>query len=446
MGASLNLALKNLTRKKRRNAILAIAIAFGFFVVTSIDGFISGVVYNFEDQITQLTGGTVLMQGFEQIPAETEGEKPKLINIVRDRQYIENLIKNSNIQYQSYSCYTSTVGQMIFEGKKSLTQLYGRNLEDSSFLNSLQYISGGIENLSDPQALIITDKTADSMNLEVGDQLIISTSTIYGQNNFADFTIAAIIKSNSFTNTIQCYSHLDYVNELVGIPAGGYSTFTINLENKNLQSMVANILEAQIRKDGHNVTSRIQAAMDSPRNIGRGIEKQIDVKNNTWEGTKYAVETLYDEFPQIQEVLLYVHIISTIILITILFIVMIGVSNTYRMILYERIREIGTMRALGMTRKITKRIFSLEAIILCVIGAAGGMILSFIVMGIIHLIPVTNDALLLFTMAGHFTFKISASSIIIQYLLLILLTFCAVRGSAKKAAKMSPAQALRTVK
>lgn len=74
------------------------------------------------------------------------------------------------------------------------------------------------------------------------------------------------------------------------------------------------------------------------------------------------------------------------------------------------------------------------------------MILSFIVMGIIHLIPVTNDALMLFTMAGHFTFKISASSIIIQYLLLILLTFCAVRGSAKKAAKMSPAQALRTVK
>ena len=37
------LALKNLTRQKRRNAVLAIAIAFGFFVVTTVDGLVTGM-------------------------------------------------------------------------------------------------------------------------------------------------------------------------------------------------------------------------------------------------------------------------------------------------------------------------------------------------------------------------------------------------------------------
>ena len=38
MKGTLKLSVKNLTRQKRRNAILALAIAFGFLVVTFIDG------------------------------------------------------------------------------------------------------------------------------------------------------------------------------------------------------------------------------------------------------------------------------------------------------------------------------------------------------------------------------------------------------------------------
>ena len=37
---------RNLTRQKRRNVILAVAIAFGFFVVTMIDGLTTGMVSN----------------------------------------------------------------------------------------------------------------------------------------------------------------------------------------------------------------------------------------------------------------------------------------------------------------------------------------------------------------------------------------------------------------
>jgi len=252
---------------------------------------------------------------------------------------------------------------------------------------------------------------------------------------------------------MQAYADIEDVNTIIEMPEGGYSMFSIYLRDKNQQTKAAMAIENRIRQDSEknpeiNVTSRLLAMKTNPTNIGKGIEKQIDTKKpeNEWKGVKYGVETLYDEIPQIKTVLNIVHVITTVILIVILLIVMVGVSNTYRMVLYERIREIGTMRALGMTGKDTRRVFTNEAVILCIIGALAGLIFAALVMTIVHFIPINNEALSFFLKKGHFTFKMSVLSIIIQYIILILLTSWAVRGSAKQAARMSPAEALRTVK
>ena len=449
---TISLALRNLTRNKRRNAILAIAIAFGFFVVTAIDGLTTGMVGNMENQITQLVGGNVITQGLEWLPPETEGGKAKIVNIVRDRDYIKNIVDKCGIKYDYYSCFTSESGQLIFNGKKSVAQLYGRDLTEKFLLDSFKFVSGGI-NPELENGLIISDKTAESMNLQVGDQVIFSTNTVYGQNTFADMTVMGIIKSNSFINTMQAYCDIEDLNKIIEMPEGGYSMFSLYLKDKNQQTKAAMMIENAIHADHEtnpeiNATSRLQAMKTNPNNIGKGIDKQLDVRKpeNEWKGVKYGVETLYDEIPQIKTVLNIVHVITTVILIVILLIVMVGVSNTYRMVLYERIREIGTMRALGMTGKDTRRIFTNEAVILCVIGALAGLIFAGIVMFIVHLIPITNESLSFFLSKGHFSFKLSILSIIIQYIILIVLTTLAVRGSAKQAARMSPAEALRTVK
>ena len=452
MKGSINFSLKNLTRQKRRNAVLVAAIAFGFFVVTAIDGLTTGMVSNLENQITQLVGGNVLTQGLEWLPPETEGSKPKIVNIVRDRNYIKNIIDECNIKYDYYSCFTMSSGQIIFNGKKAMTQVYGRDLEEKQLVDSMQFVSGGID-LSIPNGLIISEKTANTMNLQVGDEVIYTSYTVYGQNTVADMKIMGIIKANSFINTMQSYCDIEDLNKIVEMPQGGYSIFSIYLRDKNKQTKAAIAIEERIRKDSENnpeinVTNRAFAMQTNPTNIGKGIEKQIDVNKpeNEWKGVKYGVETLYDEIPQIKTVMNIVHIVATTILLVILFIVMIGVANTYRMVLYERIREIGTMRALGMTGRDTKRVFTTEAVVLCVIGAILGLILALIAMAIIHFIPIGNEALSLFLNKGHFSFTVSVGTVILQYILLIVLTSLAVRGSAKKAASLSPAEALRTIK
>ena len=473
------LAFKNLTRQKRRNAVLAMAIAFGFFIVTTIDGLISGMVSNMEELVTQLTGGTVLIQGLEissptdahevtELEAEavsdpaisenpeqpsgstaidkTPEKKKKAATIIRDREYLQNLIDSNHIKYKYVSKYTYAAGQMIFNGKKSFATVYGYDFENSHIKDSFQLTAGSLDNLAEPNAIVVSEKFAESLDLQIGDQMTFSTFSINGQGEVGDFTVGAIIKANTFVNTMMAYADIETVNRIIGIPEGGYTTFTIFLENKNHQAKVADKIEALIRKDGKNVTSRKEAMRTNPTNVGRGIEKQVKPELVSWEGTKYAVETLYDEVPAIRTVLNVVHIITTTILLVILLIVMVGVSNTYRMVLYERIREIGTMRALGMTGKATGETFTAEAVILCLIGALTGFIVSGIAMFAMHMLVKPTESIAMFLHNGHLSFKLSPVSIIIQYLLLILLTILAVRGSAKQAASLSPAEALRTVK
>ncbi len=446
MSMIFSLALKNLSRQKRRNAVLAIAIAFGFFVVTTVDGFISGMVGNLENQITQMVGGTVLIQGLERIPAGGENKKPSVAAIVRNADYIRNLVTENFKDYNSFSCYSMCGGQIIFEGKKSLVTMYGRDFTEESFLDSLPFSHGGPENFSMFNALIISEKTADAMNLQVGDILTFTCSTIYGQNTVEDFTVAGIIKSNNFLSSMQIYTDIKNLNRIIGIPEAGFSTFTINLRNKKDQTKIANKVEALIRADGVQVTSRLEAMKTNPANIGKGIEKQVNPEKYSWEGTKYAVETLYDEVPAIKTLLNIVHVVTTVVLLVILFIVMVGVSNTYRMVLYERIREIGTMRAVGMGRKETKNVFLSEAVVLCLIGALAGFLLSLLVMLIVGRIPIHSESLSMFLDNGFFSFTLSTGVIIFQYLLLVVFTIVAVYGSAKTAAKLNPAEALRTIK
>ncbi|MCQ2612691.1 MAG: ABC transporter permease [Treponemataceae bacterium] len=446
MNKTLHLALRNLTRQKRRNAILAIAIAFGFFVVTAIDGLTAGMVGNLEDMITQMTGGSVMIAGYEKIPSENGDGKDQLVHIVRDKSYIQKLVEDNDIDYKYFSRFTRSGGQLLFNGKKSMVTMYGRDLSEPELLDTFQVIAGSLDNLSDPHALVIGKSIADSMNLEPGDSVVYSTSTVYGQNEVGDFTVAAIIKENNLLSSMQTYTHIKTLNALVGLPEDGYSSFSIFLKDRNKQDAVAAKLENLIRQDGIPVSSRLLAYQTNPNAPAAGITKQFSNDEYQWEGTKYGVETLSDAIPQIKTILSIVHIVTTVILLVILLIVMVGVSNTYRMVLYERIREIGTMRAVGMTGKTTGKVFTTEAVVLCVIGALMGLVLSILVMGIIHLIPIHNESLSFFLHNGHFTFSLSLGTVIVQYLLLIALTTLAVRGTAKKAAALSPAEALRSIK
>src|SRR5574344_2485986 len=115
---TLNLAFKNLSRQKKRSFLLGGAIAFGFFIVTAIDGLATGAVQNLESQITKLVGGSVIVQGVERLPSTEDGKKGKLTNIIRDPDFVKGILDKSGINYSYYSQRTTISGTLMFEGKQ----------------------------------------------------------------------------------------------------------------------------------------------------------------------------------------------------------------------------------------------------------------------------------------------------------------------------------------
>ncbi|MBO5607264.1 MAG: FtsX-like permease family protein [Treponema sp.] len=445
------ISIRNLSRSKRRNVILGIAIAFGFFVVTVIDGLAGGAVSNLEDMTTQLMGGSVVIAGYEKVNENVSGDDAKNatteVNVIRAHDYLQNLVDEMGIDYKYTSHYTRTMSQIIFHGKKVLAQTNGRDFAtDKTFVESLQIKDGDISNLSDPRVLIVGEGMAKTLKVEVGDEVLLTTTTIYGQNEVGDFKVGLIIKDSNFVTGMVSYADIRTLNKLIDIPEDGYNIFSIYLTDKNKQDKVAVQIEDAVKNDGVPVTDLREARRKYPGNPEKGLLKHITGKENQWEGTKYLVESLNDGAPLLKSAMAIVHLVTTIILIVILLITMVGISNTYRMVLYERIREIGTMRAIGMAGRDTGHMFTMEAVILCVLGGIAGLVLGIIVMMVLGMINIEFEPVQLFLKKGHMSFTLSPLSIIIQYAVMVFLTTLAVRGTAKKAARMSPAEALRTVK
>lgn len=431
------LAFRNLSRQKKRSFLLGGAVAFGFFIVTIVDALAAGSIRNFSEQFAFLFGGNVLVGG-----AEKNGEK--ISQVTRDDTMLREVLAESGINYQFDSKRTITYGTMIFEGKKAQTNIFGCDFEKETYFEKIMTLTNGSwDNVSNPKSIILSESVAKDLKIEVGDSLLVQLNTISGQATFGEFTLAAVSKDVSLIGSIAAYCHIQYLNELSGLAPDEFYIYSIMLNEQAEQDRAAQILEGLIAKRAP-VTNRLEALKTHPSNPITGINKQLE--ETEWEGTKYLVQTFNDEVPQIKQILGTVQYVSLGILVGLFLIVMIGISNTYKMVIYERIKEIGTMRAIGMKKKDAGKIFMWESVLLSIFGSLAGFIAAVIGMSILSLFTFTNEALTMFLQNGHWTYVLSPGSVILKLIVIIVLTMIAVSGSAKSAAKMNPADALRTSK
>lgn len=441
---TISLAFRNLSRQKKRTFLLAGAIAFGFFIVTLIDGVVAGGMRNFEEQFAFLFGGNVMIER-ENHTSEGSTKEPIVSTGPEDAERILSSIKAAGIPYQYANKRTITSGTIIFEGRKNMTNIFGCDFQEEAFLkDKIQLVEGSWENAERRDSIIMSESTMKSMKIEVGDTIIFQLNTYTGQANFGEFYVAAKSKDISLIGSIASYAHIEYVNELVELSEDDFNCVSVMLQNLEQQDTAAMLIENQMRTWTPQIASRVQAIAENPNSPGSAMYKQIN--ESDWNGTCFVVSSLYDQAPVLRQIVSYTQLISFGILVVLFFIVMIGIANTYRMVLYERIREIGTMRALGMTRRDSGKVFAWEAALLSVFGAIVGFILAIIAMKILGIFTISDEVFQFFLSNQHITFILTPLSVMLKLLVVVLLTLVAVSGSVRKASRINPAEALRTVK
>jgi putative ABC transport system permease protein len=139
-------------------------------------------------------------------------------------------------------------------------------------------------------------------------------------------------------------------------------------------------------------------------------------------------EWIQREDDDISDFLTFLYVLLALAVIISIF----GMINTLVLSVYERTREIGMLRAIGMTRRQTRRMVRQESIITALIGAAVGLPLG------IFLAALVTRAL------GDFnlTFSIPWGQLIFLTVLAIVVGILAAIMPARRAAKLDPLRAI----
>jgi putative ABC transport system permease protein len=437
------IALRNLNRQKRRTYLLGGAIAFGVAIVTLINGFAGSFVENVSENFSQLLAGHVFVSGRERLP---DGRERRLI---RDDEALLETLAGLDLPVVTYTKRSEFTGGLIFQGQSVRQSVVGADWEQEEFLKErLVLLEGSFDNMLRENrdgvrnGIILTEEIATRLNVRIDDRIIVRMQTLDGQQNVGEFSVAAISYDPGLFGSLSAYADLDYVNELLVVPEGSYQTLGIFLEDLNQIERAASDYYAAL-EERVQLAPRTGADEDEDNPVAQLF---ADSEDEEWEGTRYRLYTLNEILSEVDQIVDLLNNTALVILVVLFVIIMIGITNTFRMIMYERVREIGTMRALGMQQRRVLGSFLLEALFLALGGVVVGLLVAALVMLILGQIYLGLDSpIFILLKNGYFTFSVLPSQILLNTTIVASLTILAAFFPSRKAARMKPVDALRSI-
>jgi putative ABC transport system permease protein len=196
---------------------------------------------------------------------------------------------------------------------------------------NVDMVSGSLADLAQPNTVIVSRKTAEGTGLTVGSTLDIQ----FAATGVQHLRVVGTFEMNGLLN--------DYTISL--------ATYDANVEEPLDQAVFVNVAAGvPLDTAKANLTAFLKQNYPS-----------VDVSDQT--------EFKQQELSAINQVFAIVYVLLLLSVIISLF----GIVNTLGLSIYERIRELGLLRAVGMSRRQVKRMIRVEAVIIAVLGAVLGL-------------------------------------------------------------------------
>jgi putative ABC transport system permease protein len=379
--------------------------------------------------------------------------------VIRDDSPLLEAIAEARVPATGLTRRSGFIGTIIRGNKKVVQQITGVEwVRDTFTKDRLTILEGSLDAMSNPRGIVISKRAADKLGARLGDTLTIQLKTVTDQANVGDFEVAAISHDPGFSYSFAAYAGLPYVNSLINIREGEYQTMGILLEDagamdadadrayRALSGRVAMLDRDSKRREANPLRAMLRQHEQNPgAAMFQTLVKQAG--DEPWTGTRYRLYTIDDILSQAQlpMVISMINGLAFIVLLVLFGIIVVGVTNTFRIILAERSREIGTMRALGMKRGAVRNLFLLEAILLFLGGTCTGLGAAALGMGALKLVNFGSGMFAMMLEGGRMSFAVPVAQTVIQILTVGFLTVLAALLPAHRAARLSPAKALASV-
>ncbi len=261
--------------------------------------------------------------------------------------------------------------------------------------------------------ILVPDLLARGMKVNVGDTIVIVATNKDGSVNGKQFKVSGVLESVSGPGGRDGYIHIEDAMETLRMEEREISEVAIRLKHfgqlNTFSEKLEGLLSGEVNKEGKPI-----------------------FEVHTWEKLSpfYNIARMID-------------MMSFFIKLMLIAVVLISIMNVMIMAVYERIREIGTIAAIGTLPGKILSMFLVEGFCLGAMGAVAGNILGIIIILILNRIRITFD----FGMQKGLVLSatIAPGDVLIISLIVILISVIASLQPAFKASRMEPIKALRHV-
>jgi putative ABC transport system permease protein len=258
--------------------------------------------------------------------------------------------------------------------------------------------------------IYVPELLAKGMKVNVGDTVVVIATNRDGSVNGKQLKVGGIIESATGPGGRDGYIHIEDALEILRMEDREISEIAVRVKDFGRLHQVFGALEARLSGE-----------------LNRQGKPVFDV--HTWE----RLSPFYNIARMIDMMTLFVKIMLVAI-------VLISIMNVMIMAVYERVREIGTIAAIGTLPGRILSMFLIEGLLLGVIGAAIGSVISLAMIYTINILELTYDF-------GRQKDIVLSASLNPQELLaisgiVIVVAVIASLQPALKASRMDPIQAL----
>ena len=334
------IAWRNVWRNPRRTWVLITSIAIGIFGHLSTSAFNRGFLDQMVEAAINLRGGHIL------IAPKGYHENPQIRLCISDPDRIFSAIEGiPNVQgaplislqgmVNSADTSAGVAIQGIEPGLESRISIISQAVSQGEYLRDDENSTGDI---------LIGEALAEKLNVRLGEKIVLMVSDIRNEISSAAFRISGFyhVPSADFEKVYV------YIRKTAAQKIAGYGDeitgISVRLADKQEVETIADELGQKLGDD-------LEVLSWQERNPLLVISME-----------------LFDESTIIVAVIMFIAIAFTI-------------ANSFLMVIYERIQEIGIMMANGVLPKRIRRMLYVEAFFVTVLGAALGLAANLILIG-----------------------------------------------------------------
>ena len=356
------LGIRYLYRHRRRYYFLMAALIFGFAIVTFItaikDGMYDSVYYSAQSHYA----GDIVAVGYD---TDTSWSFCRHLGHNEIQAIVDAAeLSGINPRHTVLRTYSSTGLTVHYNGGAvPLRSLVGCDWDGETHLFEKMTFDE-LDVLAGDDGIALSAPIARQLGAKAGDLVTLEADTRYRQKNTGMFVVKGIIQDTSIFSYYKAYISRLSMNRLLGFEDNDCSTVGFFLDNP------AAAERERVRLQGI-LAERVQTG---PLVYGR--DEMDRERDRPWEGTRVFLYTLPVYLSEASFLLDAMNIITYFLYGMMLLTILVSAAVTYRLILYERSREMGIMRVIGFYGSDLRLVLWAEIIILGLISMAAGFMLA----------------------------------------------------------------------